>query len=224
MWFSAWIFSSRTWPKAFVTTKPGEFSCPQLRPLVRMDDTRTIFGTFAWSAASTSLTVPRLSTAWAAASIVRGLIPGTKPVATTTASTPSKAEAICWTSSFTTSSRFKVVASVEVTPATCWIMAPRTATELSARALAPFSTSRTPPTTDTPSIFDSLSTTRRPVCPVAPATNTVFGPAARAAKEGSITPAATEITAYRRPLRHVSSRTVPRKGGWATPSFLRVPP
>ena len=40
-YFSATSFSSRTPPKAFVMTKPGDFSWPQARPLVRIDDTIT---------------------------------------------------------------------------------------------------------------------------------------------------------------------------------------
>ena len=58
-------FSSRTPPNALVMTKPGDFSCPQLRPFVRMDDTSTNLPTPAFTHASISAIVPTLSTAWA---------------------------------------------------------------------------------------------------------------------------------------------------------------
>ena len=60
----------------YVNTQP-DFSWPHARPLVRIDDTMTIFFTPAFLAASMSLMVPTLSTACAAAVIWKGF-----PVAT----------------------------------------------------------------------------------------------------------------------------------------------
>mmetsp|Transcript_21020 Transcript_21020/g.46094 ORF Transcript_21020/g.46094 Transcript_21020/m.46094 type:complete len:219 (+) Transcript_21020:595-1251(+) len=74
-------------------TKPGAFSCPMARPFVRMEEMRTNFCTPDDTAASTRFTVPTLSTACAAFAILSGL-PGTNPVAQTTASTPTRLAAI----------------------------------------------------------------------------------------------------------------------------------
>mmetsp|Transcript_36017 Transcript_36017/g.69986 ORF Transcript_36017/g.69986 Transcript_36017/m.69986 type:complete len:212 (-) Transcript_36017:385-1020(-) len=89
-YFSATSFSSSAPPKAFVITKPGFFSCPISLPLVRIDEINTNFFTPVFLAASTSLMVPSLSTAWASFENSNGL-PGTKPVAQITASTPETA-------------------------------------------------------------------------------------------------------------------------------------
>mmetsp|Transcript_27678 Transcript_27678/g.64914 ORF Transcript_27678/g.64914 Transcript_27678/m.64914 type:complete len:240 (-) Transcript_27678:263-982(-) len=160
-YFSAMIFSSKTFPNALVMTNPGLFSWPQFLPLVRMDDTMTTFFTPAFLAASTSLQVPTLSTSCAAWFIFSGF-PGMNPVAITRLSAPARAVAISSTESFTTSRCAKVTADVS-TEATFWTIAPRTTVEDSERAWAALSTLRTPPTTSRFPEAASRSRTRRPV-------------------------------------------------------------
>mmetsp|Transcript_32939 Transcript_32939/g.70130 ORF Transcript_32939/g.70130 Transcript_32939/m.70130 type:complete len:266 (-) Transcript_32939:8-805(-) len=164
------IFSSRTLPKALVMTKPGDFSCPQARPLVRMEETRTTFLMPAALAASISLQVPTLSTSCAAAFILRGF-PGTNPTAMTRDWAPSRAEVIDSVVSETSNFLSSTPAASKL--GTFWTIAPRTTVLLSPRAFCAFSTLRTPATTASPGCAARRSRMRRPVCPVAPATTTV---------------------------------------------------
>mmetsp|Transcript_14519 Transcript_14519/g.28350 ORF Transcript_14519/g.28350 Transcript_14519/m.28350 type:complete len:208 (-) Transcript_14519:178-801(-) len=153
---SATSFSSSTPPNALVMTKPGLFSWPHARPLVRIELTMTNFEIFAAEAASISLQVPTLSTAWASLPISNGLPPA-KPTAHTILSTPSSAAAI-W-STLSVISRWR--------------------RDLASSAFALLLVgSRTPPMTFTAPAAVRAEQTRRPVLPVAPATNTVFGAAA----------------------------------------------
>mmetsp|Transcript_23074 Transcript_23074/g.49129 ORF Transcript_23074/g.49129 Transcript_23074/m.49129 type:complete len:253 (-) Transcript_23074:82-840(-) len=164
-------------------TKPGDFSCPQLRPFVKILETITIFFTLpAFLAASISLIVPTLSTSWAAAFILSGF-PGMNPVAITNDSAPAMLAARSSTESLTTSNRFRATAEVS-TEATFWTMAPRTTVDDSSREVAALSTLRTPPMTSRFPADASRSKTRRPVWPVAPATTTLGteGAAASSAK------------------------------------------
>mmetsp|Transcript_22907 Transcript_22907/g.47497 ORF Transcript_22907/g.47497 Transcript_22907/m.47497 type:complete len:254 (+) Transcript_22907:398-1159(+) len=178
-YFSVSSFSSSTWPKALVTWKPGLFSCPQPRPLVKIDETRTILLTPDFLAASTKALVPRLSTACASAFIAKGL-PGTKPVAMISASVPVSVAARVSTASLATSRVFSSTPLVS-TAFTSSTIAPRMAMELLPSSLFALVTSRTPPITARPPCLAKRSTMRRPVCPVAPATSTVLASAAPAA-------------------------------------------
>mmetsp|Transcript_114790 Transcript_114790/g.278645 ORF Transcript_114790/g.278645 Transcript_114790/m.278645 type:complete len:224 (+) Transcript_114790:415-1086(+) len=130
----------------------------------------------AFFAASTSAMVPRLSTACASWPMAKGL-PGTKPVATTSASAPFSVAARVSTLSFTTSRLFSATPLVS-TALTCSTIAPLMVTEELAKAFSALATSRTPAVTPSPPRALRRSTMRRPVCPVAPATTTFLTSAA----------------------------------------------
>ena len=85
-------------------------------------------------AASISLTVPTLSTAWAAAVILNGL-PGTKPTAITRPSTPLRLAVSSATPRVSTSSPRSSTALASIA-APCWIIAPRISILLSASFFA----------------------------------------------------------------------------------------
>mmetsp|Transcript_32462 Transcript_32462/g.49660 ORF Transcript_32462/g.49660 Transcript_32462/m.49660 type:complete len:202 (+) Transcript_32462:396-1001(+) len=162
-------------------TNPGDDSCPQFRPLVRIEDTMTIFLMVPVAlAASTSLQVPMLSTACAASFILSGL-DGTNPVAMTKASAPSIALAMSPTLSSTTFNFVSCTADdddVSTDPTRC-TMAPRTTVESVERDSVAFATLRTPPIIVrlfefAVALAAKRSNIRRPVCPVAPATTIFF--------------------------------------------------
>mmetsp|Transcript_22599 Transcript_22599/g.45769 ORF Transcript_22599/g.45769 Transcript_22599/m.45769 type:complete len:258 (+) Transcript_22599:351-1124(+) len=140
-----------------------------------MEETITTFRTPAFLAASMRRHVPTLSTACAAAFILRGL-PGTNPRATTRESAPARAASMSASESETTSRRRRATDAAASTEPTFWTMAPRTTVLSSDRALVAFSTLRTPPTTERPGVEARRSRTRRPVWPVAPATTTTADP------------------------------------------------
>lgn len=86
-------------------------------------------------------------------------LPGTKPVAITSASAPESVAERSAAESATTSRCESEMPAVETAP-TCWTIAPRTVVDDSASALVAFATSRTPPTTASPPRAPSRSSTR----------------------------------------------------------------
>mmetsp|Transcript_4604 Transcript_4604/g.11634 ORF Transcript_4604/g.11634 Transcript_4604/m.11634 type:complete len:290 (-) Transcript_4604:160-1029(-) len=153
--FSPTSFSSSTPPNALVILKPGVSAAPMARPSVRMEEMSTTRLTPAALAASVRCTTPSLSTACAAAPILKGL-PGTNPVHTMATSNP-----------FICAARVPASA-VTSKPAS------RPTPPASSPIFFAFSVERTAATTSTsPPRLRSSATTSTPVWPVAPITSTL---------------------------------------------------